>query len=107
MLFVGDEEMRELSRQYRKIDKTTDVLSFAMNEGAFGGVNKNILGDVVISVDTAKRQADERGADILSEVTFLLVHGVLHLLGYDHEKDEAGRLRMERKEAEIINGLRP
>ena len=103
ILLVGDEEMRGINAEYRGKDRPTDVISFAMGEGEFGGLNENILGDIVISLDTAKKQAIEREVSISYEVNFLLIHGILHLNGYDHERSEPERLKMEKKEREIID----
>ena len=81
---VGDREMRPLNARYRKKKQTTDVLSFLVETQPISG--GKILGDVVISVEQARRQAKERGTTLKSEVVSLLIHGILHLLGYDHEK---------------------
>jgi len=81
---VGDREMRPLNRRYRKKKKTTDVLSFFVKDQPLFGAK--ILGDVVISVEQARRQAKARGKTLKSEMATLLIHGMLHLLGYDHEK---------------------
>ena len=105
ILLVGDEEMRGINAEYRGKDRPTDVISFAMSDGEFPGLNEDILGDVVISLDTAKRQAIERDVSITQEVNFLLIHGILHLNGYDHEKSEPERLKMEKKERELIEEL--
>lgn len=105
ILLVGDEEMRSINSEYRGKDRPTDVISFAMSDGEFSSLNKDILGDVVISLDTAKRQAIERGVTIVEEVNFLLIHGILHLNGYDHERSESERLKMEKKERELIEAL--
>ena len=105
ILLVGDEEMRGINAEYRGKDRPTDVISFAMSDGEFPGLNKDILGDVVISLDTARRQAVERGVSIRQEVDFLLIHGILHLNGYDHERGEPERLKMEKKERELIKEL--
>ena len=86
---VDDAAMRELNRTYRGKDKPTDVLAFAMHEGDEGVADtaflSGILGDVVISIDTARRQAAQQKRPLLDEVTMLLAHGLLHLLGYDHD----------------------
>ena len=81
---VGDREMRPLNTKYRKKRKTTDVLSFFVEDQPMSGAK--ILGDVVISVEQARRQATEHGKSLKSEMVTLLIHGILHLLGYDHEK---------------------
>jgi probable rRNA maturation factor len=81
---VGDEEMRALNRDYRSIDRPTDVLAFAMREAPGGEAAPELLGDVVVSVETADRQ--RRGA-LGDELRFLFAHGLCHLLGYDHQSD--------------------
>ncbi len=116
ILFVDDDEIQVLNRDYRGKDKPTDVLSFPQIEIGKGiGRGKGeknmreyslpipVLGDVVISLETAKRQAKERGHPFIREVLILLTHGILHLLGYDHEGDRKKGVEMRRKEKEIIN----
>lgn len=102
---VGDGRMRRLNRAYRKKDRTTDVLAFAMRESASPA--SALLGDVVISVPTAQRQAKEGERPLSEELAWLLVHGVLHLCGYDHERSDAEARRMKRREQVILRGLRP
>jgi len=107
---VGDGRMRRLNREYRKKDRTTDVLAFPMREALAPGasrVTSDILGDVVISVPTARRQAKEGGRSLDEELVWLLVHGVLHLCGYDHERSEREARRMQRREREILRLLSP
>ena len=100
---VGDRSIRILNREYLGRDKATNVISFAMQEGEFGSVNPALLGDVVISVDTAAREAEEAGETFLGRLYFLLMHGILHITGYDHERSgEAEAARMEAKEREIF-----
>jgi probable rRNA maturation factor len=91
ILLVDDAIIHTLNGSYRGKDKPTDVLSFAMSEGEFGDVNPAMLGDVVISVPTARRQAKRAKREAFDEVTFLLAHGLLHLIGFDHETDEQER----------------
>ncbi|HOP40574.1 MAG TPA: rRNA maturation RNase YbeY [Geobacteraceae bacterium] len=99
---VGDRSMRRLNREYRGIDKATNVLSFSMAEGDFPGLNPHLLGDVVISADTALREADEQGISYFDRVGFLLLHGILHVTGYDHERSgEEEAQRMERKQRQL------
>jgi probable rRNA maturation factor len=81
---VGDAAIRALNRDYRRKDRPTDVLAFAQREGPAGGIHPAILGDIVISVDTARRQA-RRG--LYRELLHLAAHGLCHLLGYDHRDD--------------------
>lgn len=103
ILMCGDATIHPLNRDYRGKDRPTDVLAFAEREGGFTA-DQGILGDVVISVETAARQADERGHSVAREVRILLVHGICHLLGYDHEQDDDAVV-MEAKEAEILAKL--
>ncbi len=102
ILLVNDTQMQELNRLYRSKDKTTDVLSFSMNEGDYSDINTNLLGDIVISLPAAKRQAKEKGHGIYDEIAILLIHGILHLLGYDHEKGGKEETRMRRMEKKIL-----
>ncbi len=87
--FVLDLEMQALNRRWRKKDQTTDVLSFSAVEGEFVVGDDRLLGDLVISVETAARQARAHGHDIDVEVGVLVAHGLLHLCGLDHERGEA------------------
>jgi len=103
---VGDRAIRVLNREYLGRDKATNVISFAMQEGEFGSINPEQLGDVVISADTAAREADEAGESFSGRLYFLLLHGILHITGYDHERSgEAEAARMEAKEREIFSLL--
>jgi len=86
--FVGDAEIHALNRDFRKKDKPTDVLAFAQREGPGGGLHPELLGDVIISIETARRQQKRRGpAGLADELLFLASHGLCHLLGYDHRTD--------------------
>ena len=85
LALVDDRTIRELNRTYRGYDKATDVLAFALREGeSLSPVDVEPLGDVIVSVPTARRQAKSAGRPVLAEVTMLVAHGILHLLGYDH-----------------------
>jgi probable rRNA maturation factor len=84
ILLCDDDTIRELNRRYRENNRPTDVLAFPMLEGPGHAPHTELLGDVVISLPTATRQAEERDRPIIEEVTFLLAHGLLHLIGYDH-----------------------
>lgn len=97
LALVTDHEIRSLNRQYRGKDKPTDVLSFPLADE----LHPFLLGDVVISVETAARQAQRRGHSLREELQILLIHGILHLLGYDHEVSRSEAIRMHRKEREI------
>jgi probable rRNA maturation factor len=97
---VGDAEIHELNRDFREVDKPTDVLSFSMVEGEGGGLHPQVMGDVVISVETAGRQAAEAGRTLEEELLRLAVHGFVHLCGYDHATADEER-RMFGWEAEL------
>lgn len=87
--FIDDEEMHKMNLTYRGIDRTTDVLSFALNDGETIDEEVNLLGDIFISIPKMKSQAEEYGHSEKRELSFLVIHGLLHLLGYDHaNKDE-------------------
>jgi probable rRNA maturation factor len=93
---VSDAVIRELNRDYRRKDKPTDVLAFPMNDPPAGGGPltapvSGLLGDVILSVETARRQAEANSRPLLAELTMLLAHGLLHLLGYDHQTDAEER----------------
>ena len=96
ILLTGDHQIQKLNRLYRKKNRATDVLAFAQREGEHGGLAGSLLGDVVVSIPTARRQAEEAGRDLGSELTMLLAHGLLHLLGWDHETPSKDR-RMRRE----------
>ncbi len=102
---VGDRRMRKLNRQYRGHDAPTDVLAFAMREGPTPVTP--LLGDVVISLPMAARQAVRDGRPVDQVITALLIHGVLHLCGYDHERGEREARRMRRKERAVWRALQP
>ena len=93
--FVSDRAMRELNRMWRHKSGTTDVLSFPAEQDKFEKTEGTILGDVVISVEQAARQAAEHGIDFDDEVSQLILHGVLHLCGYDHESDNGEMNKLE------------
>jgi probable rRNA maturation factor len=103
ILFVGDQRMRALNRRYRGKDRTTDVLAFAMRGAAHS--SSHLLGDVVIAVPTAVRQAKQGQRSLDEELTVLLVHGILHLCGYDHERSEKEARRMHRREQMILRSI--
>jgi probable rRNA maturation factor len=105
ILFIGDRAMRSLNRAWRGKDRTTDVLSFPLREGRFASILPHMLGDIVISVPAARRQAKAAGHEFRREIERLLVHGLLHLLGYDHERGAQEARRMERKERQLLKKL--
>jgi probable rRNA maturation factor len=100
---VGDKEMRPLNAKYRKKNKTTDVLSFPADNPATA--KRVLLGDVIISVEQARRQAKERTHSLKREMVILLIHGILHLLGYDHERSRRQAKIMADLEVKLFNLL--
>ena len=102
---VGDPEMRRLNRRYRGINCPTDVLAFAMQEGSPQPCPRQcprLLGDIVISADTLKKQARRQGHSMRHEISVLIIHGLLHLLGFDHERSPAKARAMRRKEEQLL-----
>ncbi|MCE5194933.1 MAG: rRNA maturation RNase YbeY [Nitrospiraceae bacterium] len=99
ILLVDDRKMKKLNKKYRKINKTTDVLSFPLDDRIF-------LGDIVISPETAARQAEENDCSFWDEMKWLIVHGILHLTGYDHEKSLYAERKMRLKEKELLRKMR-
>ncbi len=93
--FVGDEEIRDLNRDYRGVDRSTDVLSFPMDDEFI--IDKRILGDVIINTRRVMEQAEELGHSHERELSYLTVHSILHLLGYDHIDDEDKKKMRERE----------
>lgn len=107
ILIVDDAIIQEINRDYLGKDRPTNVISFAMQEGEGRGVQPDLLGDVVISAETAARDAREARVPFESELYFLLLHGMLHLLGYDHERGSvADARRMAAREREIFAQIR-
>lgn len=120
VVLTDNKEIREINKLYRQIDKETDVLSFPMLDYDDGYEEEGeieidvedlnpetgcvVLGDIVISLEKAKQQAEEYGHSFEREISFLVVHSVLHLLGYDHENDE-DRIIMREKEEKILSNL--
>lgn len=108
---VDDEEIHILNREYRNVDRPTDVLSFALDEGEedepelIDGPEEHLLGDIIISAETAQRQGEEFGHGLEREIVYLAVHGLLHLLGYDHMTDEDKKI-MRAKEEEALREIR-
>ena len=106
VVFVHDDGMRSLNRAYRSKDRSTNVLAFPQCQTYPGEPQTQMLGDIVVSLPTAAREAEELSQSLEERVVFLLAHGLLHLLGYDHEGSESQRLCMERREQEILTYLR-
>ncbi|MBI3805538.1 MAG: rRNA maturation RNase YbeY [Nitrospirae bacterium] len=98
VIFVNDRQIRTYNRDYRRKDKPTDVLSFSMREGMGGALHPEFLGDVMISLERSAEEASMYGRAPNEQLLILLIHGVLHLLGYDHERSSQEARRMQRRE---------
>lgn len=102
ILLVDDLQIADLNKRYLKINSATDVLAFRMSDGKYGKINPEILGDVVLSVDTAKAQACRLKLGIEAEINLYLIHGILHLLGFC-DKTKAGFARMKKIQEELLD----
>jgi len=109
---VDDERIHEINREYRNVDRPTDVISFALDDDLedsdepelIDGPEEHLLGDIIISVETANRQGEEFGHGLEREIVYLAVHGLLHLLGYDHMVEE-DKVIMRAKEEEALRAI--
>jgi probable rRNA maturation factor len=108
ILFIGDQGISDLNHQFRGIDRPTDVLSFPqVLEGELKTPGAPVLGDIAISLETALSQSEEHGLSFEEELTLLLIHGILHLLGYDHEISDQEEERMRSKTRELFSLIYP
>ena len=106
-MIVDDAGIAALNQTYRGRSGPTNVLAFSMNEGAFGDIAPQLLGDVVISVETCQREAQSAGVSFAFHFTELLIHGILHLFGFDHEQSEEEERRMQTKSEELLQCIAP
>lgn len=102
ILFVDDPQIENLNQQYLNRKGPTNVIAFAMREGEFPHLTPHLLGDVVISTDTTDREAQSSGMRMEQRINELLVHGILHLFGYEHERSEQDARKMENKSRELM-----
>jgi len=103
LLFIDNEQIREMNRQYLGRDYPTNVISFPLQEGDFCEINPRILGDIVISAERALQDAAVGDLTFEDEIDFLMIHGLLHLLGYDHENgNESDAITMKDKEDDLF-----
>ena len=102
ILIVDDQQIANLNRTFLNRKGPTNVIAFPMREGPFGEITPNLLGDVVISIETAKHEADAARISLQNRFNQLLIHGILHLLGYDHERIPAEAERMEQKSISLL-----
>ena len=107
LLLVNDAQIQALNLRYLGRDKPTNVLAFPMREGEFSTLHPHLLGDLVISVETARRQMKRFGLDEMKMVILLMIHGILHLVGYEHEGTRKGAQEMSIKQKELFHSVIP
>lgn len=107
IVLLDDPQIAEINKEYRGKNGPTNVIAFAMREGEFGDISPHILGDVLISLDTAHRESVSARKPMETRVTELLIHGILHLVGYDHETSPQEEIRMDRKARELMSAAMP
>jgi len=105
VVLLDDPQIADLNQTYLKREGPTNVIAFPMQEGEYTDISPDLLGDVVISLDTAAREGRMAGIDVQTRTIELLVHGVLHLLGYDHEQDGEEARRMEARSIEVLAAI--
>ena len=105
ILLVDDQQIEKINIEYLNRKGPTNVIAFPMREGEFSELTPDLLGDVVISVETAGREADTAAISMQKRLDQLLIHGILHLMGYDHEKARKEATRMEKKSSELMKIL--
>lgn len=103
VIIIDDERIHQINREYRNVDRPTDVISFALEDDKSMTSELRILGDIYVSIDTARRQAYEYYNSEQEELRFLIIHGLLHLLGYDHMKEEEEKEMMSLEEEVLCN----
>ena len=103
VIFVDNNKIHEINKEYRGIDRVTDVISFALEDNLDIELDHRLLGDIYICVERAEEQAKEYEHSFLREISFLMIHGLLHLLGYDHMKEDEEKI-MFGKQEEILDG---
>jgi len=106
ILLVDDDRIRSLNREYRRKDHPTNVLSFPMREGDFKEISPELLGDVVVSVETAAAEAEMAGISLGQHMAWLLIHGILHLFGFDHEQSREEADEMEARTGQLMEKVK-
>ena len=106
ILFLDDPQIAVLNKNYLQREGPTNVIAFPMREGAFAEINPDLLGDVVISLETAEKEGLAAGMSMKDRLWELMIHGILHLFGYDHEASETEAMRMEAKSRELLGQIR-
>lgn len=106
ILLVDDLAIQELNRRFLRRNRPTNVIAFPMQEGEFSVLNPHVLGDIVVSVETAYREATDFCLSRAETLTLFMIHGILHLAGYDHERSKRRACEMECKERELLRMVR-
>lgn len=104
-MITDDAQIKHLNKTYRGIDKPTNVLAFPMQEGQFADITPGLLGDLVISCEMAQQEADAANITLLERLSQLLIHGTLHLIGFDHETSPSDAQKMEDKSFELLRKI--
>ena len=107
ILLLDDPQIAVLNKNYLQREGPTNVIAFPMREGAFTEINPDLLGDVVISLETAEKEGLEAGVSMMDRLDELMIHGILHLFGYDHETSDTEAARMEAKSRELLEQIGP
>jgi probable rRNA maturation factor len=107
LLLIDDRQIQELNHRFLGRNKPTNVLAFSMREGEYSSLHPHLLGDLVISIETAKRQSRKSGLNEMEMITLLLIHGILHLLGYEHEGRKKEAREMAAKQKELFQMFSP
>ena len=107
ILLLDDPQIAVLNKEYLQREGPTNVIAFPMREGAFAEITPDLLGDVVISLETAEKEGLAAGMSMEDRLGELMVHGILHLFGYDHETTETEAQRMEAKSLELLEQIGP
>lgn len=102
IIFVDSDTIHEINKTYRNVDRVTDVISFALEDNKTIELDHRVLGDIYICIERAEEQSKEYGHSFLRELSFLMVHGLLHLLGYDHMEPEEEKIMFQKQE-DILN----
>ena len=102
LLLIDDRQIQELNHRFLGRNKPTNVLAFSMREGEYSSLHPHLLGDLVISIETTKRQSKQSGLNEMEMLTLLLIHGILHLLGYEHKGGKKSAREMAAKQIELF-----
>ena len=107
IVITDNDQVQQLNKTYRGLNKPTNVLAFPMQEGQFTDISPGLLGDVVISCEIAQQEADKANISLSERMSQLLIHGILHLMGFDHETSQSDARKMEDKSLELLRKIEP